>query len=197
LLILSFVPVAWARAAEPQSEAAVKAAFLYRFTGFIEWPEQVLRAQEFTIAVIGSAVVAEELAKLLPRRPIKNLPARVRVVGSLAEATDAHMLYVGPDFVANLGDETAALAGRPVLIVTDHANGLDDGGILNFMVVDRRVRFEVSLAAAQRAGIKISSQLLAVAARVQNSQLLLQPHCSMLIDPIDVAFGCTHFVARQ
>lgn len=196
LLILSVTPIAASGAAEPQIEAAVKAAFLYRFTGFIEWPEQPLQSKEFTIAVLGSKTVADELAKLLPRRSIKNLPTRVRVVTSSAEAAEAQMLYVGPDFVADLGEAIGALEGRAVLVITDHANGLDEGSILNFMVVERRVRFEVSLAAAQRAGLKVSSQLLAVAARVQNSGLFSIPRCS----PVE-AHGrvseCAQFLARR
>ena len=60
-----------------------------------------------------------------------------------------------------------SLAGRPVLIVTDEEQGLEEGSTVNFMLVDHRLRFEVSLTAAGHSGLKISSELLSVAARVE------------------------------
>ena len=75
----------------------------------------------------------------------------------------------------------ASIASRPVLIVTDEERGLDDGGIINFIEADRRVRFEVSLTAASRAGLTISSELLSVAARVQRNPLRSEAQCERAI----------------
>jgi hypothetical protein len=151
------------------SDEAVKAAFLYRFTGFVDWPPQTLQPGHFTIAVLGSRPVATELARLLVKYPVKDLPARVRVVDDASEALDAQVLYVGSGFHGDLRDVAGSLARRPVLLVTDHPGALDDGSAVNFLIVDRRVRFEISLAAAHRAGLKVSSELLAVAAHVRGA----------------------------
>ena len=147
----------------------VKAAFLYRFTGYVDWPEAVLRESQFTIAVLGSAEVAEELTRVVARYRVKGLPARVRLVEAPAQASDAHLLYVGADYTGSLRDVIDALGSRPVLVVTDRAGALEGGSVVNFLLIDRRVRFEVSVPAAQKAGLKVSSQLLAVAAHVRGA----------------------------
>jgi hypothetical protein len=177
-------------------EEAVKAAFLNRFTGYIEWPSAALASSSFTIAVLGGGEVADELSKLTAQRSIKNRPARVLKVRSADQATDAHILYVGPEYAGDLRSVVRTLTSRPVLIVTDSASGLDDGSAVNFMLVDRRVRFEVSLSAAHRAGIKISSDLLAVAARVRGSTLRPARKCWpwTTTDPWQ---DCTQLTARR
>ena len=159
------------------SDEAVKAAFMYRFTGYVDWPAETLQGGYFTFAVLGSRPVAKELARLLEKYPVKNLPARVRIVEDASQALDAQVLYVGPAYHGDLRGVSEALAQRPLLLVTDHPGGLDDGSAVNFLIVDRRVRFEVSLAAAHRAGLKVSSELLAVAAHVRGATIAV-PGCS-------------------
>jgi hypothetical protein len=171
------------------SDEAVKAAFLYRFTGFVDWPPESLEPGHFTIAVLGSRPVAKELARLLVKYPVKNLPARVRLVDHPREALDAQMLYVGASYPGDLREVTDALAQRPVLLVTDHPGALDEGSSVNFLVVDRRVRFEISLGAAQRAGLRVSSQLLAVAAHVRGAALS-SPSCSAAPWRLSLGHGC-------
>ena len=166
-----------ARSAESYRSEAVKAAFLYRFTGYIEWPESALQTDHFTIAVLGSDAVSDELSELMAQRHIKNLPARVRLIESARQVEGAHILYVGPEYSGDLQALAVQLATQPTLIVTEHARGLDQGGVVNFLMVDRRVRFEVSLAAARRRGIKVSSELLSVAARVRGVSLRAPMPC--------------------
>jgi hypothetical protein len=76
---------------------------------------------------------------------------------------------VGPGHDSELS--LTGITSRPVLVVTENDRGLDQGGEINFLLVDRRLRFEVSLLAADRAGLKISSELLSVAVRVRGSRL--------------------------
>ena len=182
-------------AAEPYREDVIKAAFLYRFTGYMEWPAEALKGDSFTIAVIGGNSVADELNKLNAQHAIKNLPIRVRSIDAARQAIDVQILYVGPQYTGNVQQLTESLATLPILIVTDLPSGLDDGGTVNFMIVDRRVRFEVSLAAAQRAGIKVSSELLAVAARVRGSSLLSDPGCVPALKSFDSFSSCIERVA--
>lgn len=160
------------RAEVPYREDVVKAAFLFRFTGYIEWPEATLASGQFTAGVIGAPGVAAELSRLFTRYPVKNLPAHVRTIDTPAQASDVQLLYVGPEYAGSVRELIKAVGPRPVLVVTDEPNGLDEGGIVNFLVVDRRVRFEVSLPAATRVGLRMSSQLLSVAARVRGAQSL-------------------------
>lgn len=173
-LIASMIP---ASGAEVYQAAAVKAAFLYRFTGYVEWPATARGEDGFTIAVLGSRFVAQELAQLLAGRNIKGRPAHVRAIDSVEDASNAQVLYVGLDFNGDLSTALAKLAGKPILIVTDDTNGLDVGGVINFVLVERRVRFEISLSAAEEAGLSISSELLGVATRVRGApKRQLEPH---------------------
>jgi hypothetical protein len=154
-------------AAQPYREHAVKAAFISRFTAYVEWPATAFNRGEFLIAVLGSPQVADELQRLVADRPVKNLPTRVRKITTAVEAREAHLLYVGPQFSGNLEKLTKDLGAQPVLVVADHPGGLDEGSVINLLLVDQRVRFEVSLLAAQRAGLKLSSELLSVAVQVR------------------------------
>jgi hypothetical protein len=161
--------------AGPQSSAdvyeadAVKAAFLYRFTGYVDWPPEALNTPAFTIAVLGDDIVAEDLKRLLARHGVKNLPGEVRVIHSLDEVDGAQMLYVGPAYEGSLRALSTSLAAQPILTVTDRENGLDRGSVVNFLVVDRHVRFEISLSAAAQARLKIAPGLLSVAVRVRGA----------------------------
>ncbi len=163
------------KAAEAFSADAVKAAFLYRFAGYVEWPQSAAPDREITIAVMGSDKVAAELRKLLPERPAPNQPTQIRTIGNIRQLGGARILYIGTDFRGDLGSVIASIGAQPVLVVTDHDGGLDEGGAVNFLLVDRRLRFEVSLAAAERAGLKISSELLSVAVRVQGGRARWDP----------------------
>jgi hypothetical protein len=159
------VPVS-AQNAQQYSEDEVRAVFLYRFTGFIEWPPLAESAPDFTIAVFDAAGVADVLGHLLAGHSIKDKPAQVRQISRVQDLGDARIVYVGAADHEQLAALAAAVADRPILIVTNDERGLQRGGTINFVSMDRHVRFEVSLTAASRAGLKISSELLAVATRV-------------------------------
>jgi hypothetical protein len=159
--------IAWA--AEPQRDHAVKAAFLYRFTGYVDWPPSALAAPAFTIAVLEAPEVERELQRVLSAHTVKGLPAQVRRLETVADIGEAQMVYVGRGYAGDLRSVARTLGARPVLIVTDDRRGLEQGAVINFLLVDRRVRFEISMPAAERAGLKINVELLAVAARVRSA----------------------------
>lgn len=168
LLVLATLLAAFQAHAALFSADAVKAAFLYRFASYIEWPEDAPATGPFVIAVYGAENVAKQLDELLPRMTVHGRPALVRRVTRASELEGVHILYVGPrEPLARSRSvrETAILL--PILIVTDDARGLDAGGVINFIDQSRNVRFEVSLAAADRARLKIASALLSVAVRVE------------------------------
>jgi hypothetical protein len=149
------------------SAASVEAVYLYRFGDYIEWPPQALSGPRFLIAVLGDDEVAEALSRVLKDHSVGRLPASVRRARSLHDLADAQMIYVGEGYRGDLHEVISSLGHRPVLVVTYEADALDAGSMVNFVIADGRVRFEVSLTSATRAGLKISSQLLAVAVRVQ------------------------------
>ena len=91
----------------------------------------------------------------------------VRRVTRAAELAGVHILYVGATALGRTRSLRARAIEMPILLVTDDENGLDGGGVINFIEVDRNLRFEISLNAADRSGLKVNSALLSVAARVE------------------------------
>lgn len=150
------------------SEDAVKAAYLYRFTQYIEWPEAAPSDVPFTIAVLDAPGVAAELRRILPNHRIKNSAAQVREIARVQDMGSAQMLYIGSAQIDRVRNVVAALQARPVLVVTDAERGLAAGSVLNFVMLEHRVRFEVSLVAAGRSRLRISAELLGVATRVES-----------------------------
>ena len=153
--------------AESVSEDSVKAAFLYRFTDYVEWPAPALQGTQFTIAVLDDPGVAADLERIVAGHQVKGRTAQVKLIHGLKEAAAAQVIFVGSGDADVHRRFIARLTGQPVLIVTDEDHGLDEGSTVNFMLVDHKLRFEISLPAAARSGLKISSELLSVAARVE------------------------------
>ncbi len=182
--ILTLYAVNPVLSAPAYSEDAVKAAYLYRFTQYIEWPEAASAAEPFTIAVLDAPGVAAELRRILPNHRIKNSAAQVREIARAQDLGSAQMLYIGSAQIDRVRTAIAALAARPVLVVTDSEQGLAAGSILNFVMLEHRVRFEVSLIAADRSQLRISAELLGVATRVQSAD-----HKSGIVKALDHLVG--------
>lgn len=178
--------------AETYPAAAVKAVFLYRFAGYVQWPQAASSAADFTIAVLGSPAVAAQLAQLLPGHLVQGKPVQVRVLESVSQLGDAQMLYIGADYGGDLRRLIAGLRDRPLLVVTDSPAGLSAGGTVNFLIDNAHVRFEVSTVAARRAGLRISSDLLAVAKHVETGLAL-----PSLWTPLGVRYSECLRVARH
>ena len=167
-LLLFAAGPGWPAAA--YSEDAVKAAYLYRFTQYIDWPDAASSNEPFTIAVLDAPGVAVELRRILPNHRIKNSAAQVREIARVQDLGSAQILYIGSAQIDRLRSAIAALAARPVLVVTDAEQGLAAGSSVNFVMLEHRVRFEVSLSAADRSQLRISAELLGVATRVQKAR---------------------------
>lgn len=146
-------------------ELRVKAALLYRLTNYVEWPSSAFPAADapFNIGIAGADLLAAELTEFAAGRRILN---RALVVHRRSRTPDAmkqvQLLFVGRDESAQLASIIRA-APPTALIVTESEDGLRHGSVINFLVIDGQVRFEVSLEAAQRRNLRLSSRLLSVA----------------------------------
>jgi hypothetical protein len=151
----------------PAAPEAVKAAFLFRFGEYIEWPAEE-RPGPVIIAVLSAPAVTAELRRILPGRSLQGRAVVVQELMQVEQLTEADILYIGPQAAGTLKRtiSVAERGPRPLLVVTDAPDGLDAGAAINFVMSDRRIRFEVAPAAAAAEGVKLSSRLLAVAARV-------------------------------
>jgi hypothetical protein len=154
------------------SDQQVKAAFIYHFATFVEWPPLAGGRDTFRVAVLGDDGVAGELEESLPGRDIGGRQMQVQRLSSLDELDDADMLYIGAKYNHSLPKLISQVGDRAVLVVTDAPGALDDGSMINFQVVDERVRFEISLTAAERAGLAMSSRLLSAAMFVDTTSAI-------------------------
>jgi hypothetical protein len=146
----------------------VKAAFLYKFLGYAEFPASAFgdAVAPLTIGVIGADDLAVELARVVAGRLVGSRGVEVRELRDAEAAARVHLLFVGGADRDRVG-RLVRLAAPGELVVTECEEGLQLGSVINFRIVDERVRFDVSLDAAERNGIKLSSRLLTVANRVQ------------------------------
>lgn len=160
-----------ARAAEI-SQQQVEAAYLYKFGGYVTWPDNTFAAPDSPI-VIGVAqadALAEELSALVAGHTIGNRPVVVRHIHDGGPLTGVNILFIGDGKSAEAGDLIEASHGKPILVVTEGTDGLAAGGAVSFVVVDERVRFDVSLDAVQQNGLKLSALLLSVAHAVNGAK---------------------------
>ena len=170
LLMFGMACAGGAAAAEetPQSlEQKVKAAFLFKFSGYVEWPQHAFPepGSPLVIGVAGDDAFAEELERVVANRTMNGRAVVIQKVRSGDDLSKNHVLFVSGSQLARLGE--LAVHPRPVLAVSDVAKGLDLGSVINFVPAGNRVRFEVSLDAARRNALKIAAPLLSVATRVQ------------------------------
>lgn len=156
---------------EANLERNVKAAFLYKFLGYVDFPEQVVppAGEPLVIGVLGADDVAEELGRISAGRSMNGHAVVVRRLRAGDALARVHLLFIGDDDAADIEKALAAVRQQPVLTVTETGRSLRLDSVINFRVVDERVRFEVSLDAAEKSNLKLSSRLLAVAYKVQRS----------------------------
>ena len=164
--------------AQPLSGAVedrIKAAYLYNFTKFIEWPSSAFATAEspFVIGVIDPTdemfkVVSETLGG---KTTLSGLAIEVRRIASGgADLTRVQLLFVAHEAALDAATIKASVATSPVLLVGETENFAARGGAIGFLVAGDGVRIEVNLAAAQRAGLKLSGRLASVAHLVREQR---------------------------
>lgn len=168
---ISAAPDRAARAAEDDAtlEQRVKAAFLYQFAGYVEWPPDAFAqaGAPVTIAVLGADALAAELSQVVAGRTVGGRAVSVRRVRPGEPLAGVHILFIGRAENARLAQLAQGSQPRAILTVTESDGALAQGSMINFILVDRRVRFEVALDAAEKGGLRLSSRLLAVAQQVR------------------------------
>jgi len=150
-------------------EHEIKAAFLFKFPSFIEWPGQAGTAPGgvFSIGVLGAEEVGADLQQVAAERTLEGRPVTVRTLRAGESPAGLHMLFVGREHTSRIAQIARMPASRGLLIVSEEEGALDQGSAINFVVAAGRVRFQVNLQAAERSGLRISSRLLAVASEVR------------------------------
>jgi hypothetical protein len=153
------------------SEEEVKAAFLYHFTQFVEWPAEAKGAgDDFLVAILDADPFSEVVARMLAGKRAAGRPLLVRRISDPSEGAAARVVFVGATEPKRLVAVLQALQGSRVLTVGDAQGFAERGGMIGFRTVDRHVRFDVNLEQTGRSGFRISSQVLKLARVVRTRE---------------------------
>ncbi len=147
----------------------VKAAYLYKFASYVEWPSGAFADAHspIIIGVMGEDALADELAQVVASRTVSGRPLSVRKVRRGEDTLGGiHMLFVGRLERSRLAETFATLKGRPILTVTDADDALALGSMVNFVATGDKLRFEVAVTTAEVSRLKISALMLAAAHKV-------------------------------
>lgn len=167
--VLAFATVATtlSRAQAPLSEADLKAALVFNFARYVEWPEQAFASREapITICVLGRDRLGAAFAALDGRK-LQSRAARVRTGVATNDMRGCHVVFVGDLAERQYAGVVRSLAGQPVLTIGEAENFIDSGGAIGIVEGEQRLQFEVNRNALEQAHLKVSSQLLKLARAV-------------------------------
>lgn len=152
------------------TEYQVKAAYLYNFGKFIEWPSATSAGDLFSVCVLGEDPFGATLDRTVAGENINGKKAVVRRFAKLQDAARCHILFISSTEDSQLGAILAALDGTSVLTVSDIPQFTQRGGMIQFVMEANKVRFEVNLTTVERDGLTMSSQLLKVAVNVRRTR---------------------------
>jgi hypothetical protein len=146
----------------------IKAAFLYKFASYVEWPANAFQGPEspIVIGVVGADAISQELERAVAGRKVGGRSMQVvRVASGEAAGQCCQILFIGSGQQPRAAEWLAHAQGRPVLTVTDAAVH-PKGSVINFVAEADRIRFDIFREAAERNGLQLRSQLLSVARQV-------------------------------
>ena len=149
-------------------EYQVKAAFLFHFAQFVEWPPGVFKDANspVTYCTLGEDPFQGALDQSLNGKIIGGRPARIRHLKASREFHECQVLFIGTTEKKEISATLAALKGAPVLTVADADHFVNEGGVIGFCLEEKKVRFEINLNAASEAKLKLSAKLLSLAKTV-------------------------------
>ncbi|HEY3838928.1 MAG TPA: YfiR family protein [Bryobacteraceae bacterium] len=145
-------------------EVHIKAAYLFNFGRYVSWPQQT---GDVVIGVVGHAPIVEILEQTVAGKTINGRAYRVRVYSATEPIDHCDILFLSHGDIHQTASILTALAGKPVLTVSDTENFAGQGGMVEFLLVDDTLKFDINLAAVEKCGLKISSELLRVAHEIK------------------------------
>jgi hypothetical protein len=171
-ILLMCATLAWSWPTDTRAEdnplaVAVKAAYIAKFIPFIQWPPGAFAqpAAPVNICIGGVNPFGDLLDKIVEGQMIDGRPMAVRHLRVIARDSGCHLVFAAGSDEQTVAEILTTVRGTPVLTLTDAASGPLNQGIINFVIVDNRVRFEIDMTAASRNGLAISSKLMALAVR--------------------------------
>jgi YfiR/HmsC-like len=150
-------------ASQAVTQPALKAAFLFRFSKFVEWPAEPTGPSPLTLCVLDDPAVEDALEQLLNDGSVNGRMVALVKGARNRPLRGCHLIYMGDSDPARVAATLDELKGVPILTVGDGDDFARAGGIIGLFVEDGRMRFAINPDAAQRAGLRLSSKLLSLA----------------------------------
>lgn len=141
------------------TNAKIKAVFIYNFTKYIEWPEEY-KTGEFTIGILGeNEALFQELDKMSKVKKVSNQSFSIKNIEDAGSMGSPHILYIPEDSTDQLNKALSSLKGKSTLVITEKPGLAQQGAAINFVVVGNRQKFELNKANAEERNLKVASVL--------------------------------------
>ena len=173
LLVLAFLgaSLSWpvsAAQAPGDFELQVKAAFVYQFTRYVEWPAGALApGASFSVCVVAQSSVRRAIEQVLEGERFEGRPIRLMTPSTPEAARTCHLLYIEAGSMAQGEPLLGAVERSPVLTISDASDFVDNGGHIQLFREGSRVRFDLNRTTATQRGLTLRSQLLRVARAIR------------------------------
>ena len=153
--------------AQEVPESRLKAAFLWNFAKFVDWPTNAFASDTspFVIGVLGESPLGADLEQTVKGKLINDHPIIVKTVQAATDAKECHILFISNSEKSRLANIFKDLGNAPVLTVGEYDQFTQLGGMINFVRQGNKIRFQINDEAAKAADLKISSKLLSLAVR--------------------------------
>jgi uncharacterized protein DUF4154 len=165
-------PIRSVRAQDAPTEYQVKAAYLFNFLKFVEWPGDPLADTHgrWVIGIVGENPFGDELTQIISGKTVQGHELQVRQFQPGEDLYACHILFISASEKKRLPSVLATLNASSVLTVADMDHFIEAGGMIQFVMEDKRVRFAIDVGAAGRARLKVSSKLLSLARKVTETE---------------------------
>lgn len=172
-ICIALTPGAIATAHAGVQEYALKAAFLYKFGLYVEWPSSAFSSSTspINLCVAGQDPFGESLDKMVAGERINGRNVVIRRLKTVGRDSGCHILYIGGSDAQRGAQIIEDVRGNSVLTVSDARGSGSGAGIIDFVIADNRVRFDIDDEAAAQNGLVISSKLLSLALNVKRRSL--------------------------
>ena len=169
-ILLSIWDIAYTETALSR-EYLVKAACVYNFAKFVEWPSEAFPDHQgpIVLSILGKDPFGASLESIRGK-PVMSRKLEIRRVDRIEDLQRCHILFISESEKENLSQIFVKVSDWPVLTVSDMEGFAQRGGIINFITVEKKIRFEINVDAAERSGPRISSKLLRLAKIVTDEE---------------------------
>lgn len=144
------------------TNAKMKALYVYNFTKYIDWPE-AYKQGNFIIGLLGETSIKGELDKVAATRKAVNQTIEIKQYASIADIGECHMLYVSKEKSAQFNAAVQKTKGKSTLVITEEDGFAKQGAGISFVIVNSRQKFELSKNNIQQRDMKVGSNLLSLA----------------------------------